>query len=433
MPRVLIVGGGISGLSTAWYLAKAGIPATILEREPRLGGVIKTETIEGCTAEAGPDSFLTTKTAAAELARELGLGGDLIGSNDHLRATFIWRGGKLIPMPDGMSMIVPGKIGPMLKTPLLSWPGKLRASFDLLRRPTGVERDISISEFVLQHYGREVLDYIAEPMLAGVYGADPANLSALSVVPQFVRWEARHGSLTRASWKEVKPTHGALFTTLKRGLQSLVDELAAQLQPDVIQGTADKIEKIDQGYRVSTNGDWIQAEHIVVACRADAVLPNLFPPIHYNSASVFCVGYRKSDVPRELQGFGFLVPRVERKTISAGTWVSRKFNHRVPDDKVLLRLFTTGSEPDLAAEIPEKLGITAEPLFIRSHHWPQSMPQYSVGHTGTVEIIEEILNDLPGLHVVGNAYHGVGIPDCIAMARQVADRIVRNFSPPRQL
>jgi oxygen-dependent protoporphyrinogen oxidase len=427
MPRVLIVGGGISGLSTAWYLAKSGIRATIVERDNRLGGVIKTDYIEGCVAEGGPDSFITVKPAGKELSEELGLGADLFGSNDHQRATFIWRNGRLLKLPDGMTMMVPGKIGPILKTPLLSWPGKIRAGFDLLRRPTGVERDVSISEFVLDHYGKEVLDYIAEPMLAGVYGGDPAEMSALSVVPMFVKWEAKYGSLTRATWKELKGGKGSLFTTLKGGMQSLVDELVRQLQPDVIRGTVEKVEK---GYRVRVNGAWLEADHVVIACRASTVLPDLFPAIPYNSASVTCVGYRKADIAKELPGFGFLVPRVERKGISAGTWVSHKFNHRVPDDKVLLRLFTTGGKADVLAEVREKLGIAAKPLFVIENDWPNSMPQYNVGHAGLVKIIEGIVNDLPGLHVVGNAYYGIGVPDCIKMGRQVAARIAESSLIP---
>jgi protoporphyrinogen/coproporphyrinogen III oxidase len=425
MARVVIVGGGISGLSTAWYLVKHGIRATIIECDSRLGGVIKTDYIEGCIAEGGPDSFLTAKAAARELCEELGLASDLIGSNDYQRATFIWRGGRLIKMPDGMSMIVPGKIGPILTTPLLSWPGKIRAGFDLFRRPTGAERDVSVSQFVLDHYGREVLDYIAEPMLAGVYGGDPAQLSALSVLPKFVKWEAKYGSLSRATRKELKDSSGPLFTTLKRGVQSLVDELVRRLQPEVINGA---VEKIEQGYRVRVDGDWLEAEHVVVACRPGAVLPNLFPEISYNSASVTCIGYRRTDVPKELPGFGFLVPRVERKDISACTWVSRKFNNRVPADKVLLRLFTTGAKADVLGEVREKLGITAEPLFMTEHNWPQSMPQYHVGHNEIVRIIEGMLKDLPGLHLVGNAYYGIGIPDCINMGRQVADRIARSLN-----
>ena len=320
-------------------------------------------------------------------------------------------------------MMVPGKVGPILKTPLLTWHGKFRAGFDLLRRPTKVERDVSISEFVLDHYGKEVLDYIAEPMLAGVYGGDPAVMSALSVVPMFVKWEAKYGSLTRATWKELKGGNAPLFTTLKGGMQSLVDELVRQLQPEVIQG---KVEKIEQGYRVRVDGNWLDADHVVIACRASAVLPDLFPPIPYNSASVTCVGYRKTDIQTELPGFGFLVPRVERKGISAATWVSRKFNHRVPEDKVLLRLFTTGGKADVLGEVREKLGITAKPLFVIENNWPDSMPQYNVGHTELVKIIEGMVKDLPGLHVVGNAYYGVGIPDCIKMGKQVATRIAES-------
>ena len=421
MSRVVIIGGGISGLSTAYYLNKAGIRSVIVEREPRLGGVIRTDTINGCVVECGPDSFLSAKTAARELAEELGLGGELIGSNDHQRITYIWRNGRLIRLPEGMAMMVPGKLKPMITTPLLSLPGKIRAGFDLLRRPTGVERDRSIAEFVTDHYGREVLDYIAEPMLAGVYGGDPAQMSVVSVVPMFAKWEAKYGSLTRAARVEVKPSKNALFTTLKRGLQSLVDELIRKLQPEVIHGTVEKVEK---GWRVRVNGDWIEGDQLVVACRAAAVLPNLFPEIPYNSARVIAVGYRKSELP-PFDGFGFLVPRIERRNISALTWVPNKFGYRVPDDTVLLRCFTTGSKADIAAELKEKLAITAKPLFTVEAEWPQSMPQYEVGHAQKVKIIEEMLADLPGLHVAGNAYYGIGIPDCIKMGKQVAERIVK--------
>jgi oxygen-dependent protoporphyrinogen oxidase len=199
-----------------------------------------------------------------------------------------------------------------------------------------------------------------------------------------------------------------------------VDELVRQLQPDVIHGA---VEKIEQGYRMRVNGDWLQADHVVIACRPGDVLPNLFPEIPYTSASVTCVGYKKADVPKEFPGFGFLVPRVERRDISACTWVSRKFNHRVPEDKVLLRLFTTGAKADVLGEVREKLGIVAEPLFMVEHNWPQSMPQYNVGHSEIVKIIEGMLHDLCGLHLVGNAYHGIGIPDCVKMGKQVAARI----------
>jgi oxygen-dependent protoporphyrinogen oxidase len=420
--RVVIVGGGISGLSAAYYLSKAGIRPTIVEVRDRLGGVILTEYIEGCTVEAGPDSFLTSKTAARELIEEIGLGDQLIGSNDHVRATFIWRGGRLIKLPDGMTMMVPGRIGPIVKTPLLSWPGKLRAGIDLLKRPTRIMRDRSLSEFINEHYGREVFDYIAEPMLAGIYGGDPARMSVLSVVPTFAEWEAKYGSLTRGALKEVKRGNAPLFTTLKSGLQVLVDELVRIVRPDVIRG---RVERIEKGWRVRVNGDWLECDHLVVACRAASVLPNLFPEIPYNPATVIAVGYRRSDIPHELKGFGFLVPRIERTALSACTIVNNKFSFRTPEDKILLRCFTAGATADVQSELRQKLGIKAEPLFTRVYEWPNSMPQPNVGHSQNVKLIEDMLKDFPGLHLAGNAYYGIGIPDCIRMGRQVAETVAR--------
>jgi protoporphyrinogen/coproporphyrinogen III oxidase len=420
MARVVIIGGGISGLSTAYYLHKVGIQPTIIEQQPQVGGLIRTQLIEGCVVEQGPDSFLTAKPAARELCEELGLGGELIGSNDHQRATYIWRGGKLVRMPDGMTMMVPAKLGPLMRSRLLSWPGKIRAGFDLLRRPTGIERDRSVSDFVKDHFGTEVLDYVAEPMLAGVYGGDPQKLSVLSVLPTFAKWEAKYGSLTRAARIELRNGSKPLFTTLKHGLQTLVDRIVDRVRPEVIHGAVERIEK---GWRVRVHGEWIGADHVVVACRPATVLPDLFPEIPYNSARVFAVGYHKHDVNVSFDGFGFLVPSVERKSISALTWVPNKFNYRVPEDRILLRLFTTGGGADVRAELAEKLGITATPLFVREFEWPFSMPQYETGHSEKVEIIEGMLQDLPGLHVVGNAYYGIGIPDCIKMGKQVAERI----------
>jgi oxygen-dependent protoporphyrinogen oxidase len=416
----VIIGGGISGLSTAYYLSKTGIRSTIVERAPRLGGVIKTETIEGCIVEGGPDSFVTVKPAAKELATELGLGEELIGSNDYKRATYIWRGGRLVRMPEGMTMMVPGKFAPMVTTPLLSWPGKIRAGFDLFWRPTGVERDRSVADFVREHYGSEILDYVAEPMLAGVYGGDPREMSIGAVMPMFLKWEAKYGSLTRAARAEIKGSKSSLFTTLRPGMQTLVDTLVDRLRPDVIQG---EVEKVEQGWRVRVNGDWLEADHVVVACRPANVLPDLFPPIRYNSASVIAIGYRSADVPKPLEGFGFLVPAIERRGVSACTWVNNKFDFRAPEDKVLIRLFTTGGTVDWRSEVAEKLGITAEPIFVRDNPWPLSMPQYNVGHQNTVRLIESMVADLPGLHLVGNAYYGIGIPDCIRMGKQTAERI----------
>ena len=183
MRRVLIIGGGISGISTAYYLAKQGIPSTLVERRPRLGGVISTEVVEGCVLDAGPDSFISIKPWAADLIRELGLGDELIGSNDHLRVTYLLRRGRMVPLPDGLMLMVPTRILPMISTRLLGWPTKIRMGLELLRRPTGAPApDRSVADFIRDHYGQETVDYLAEPLLSGVYGGDPEKLSVASVL-----------------------------------------------------------------------------------------------------------------------------------------------------------------------------------------------------------------------------------------------------------
>src|SRR5437899_656116 len=222
--RIVIVGGGISGLSAAYYLAKAGVSSTLIEKRPRLGGVIQTERIDGCLVEGGPDSFLAAKPWAMDLIRDLGLEGEVIGSNDHLRKTFIRKRGRMIPMPDGLQFLVPTRILPILTTPLLSWTTKARMAAELFRRPPDTPReDCSVAEFVAEHYGQEAVDYLAEPLLAGVYGGTPETLSVSSVLPRFVALEARYGSLSKGMLAERRAVGAAqpTFRTLKAGLGSL--------------------------------------------------------------------------------------------------------------------------------------------------------------------------------------------------------------------
>ncbi len=421
MNPVVIVGGGISGLSTAYYLSKAGIPAKLIERQPRLGGVLQTEIVDGCVVELGPDSFINAKPWARELIEELGIGDQLIGSNDHLRATYIWRGGRLIKMPEGLTLMVPAKFGPVMRTPLLGWGSKLRMIAEILRRPVNQQDDRSVAAFVKDHYGQEVLDYLAEPLLAGVYGGDANELSAASVLPKFVDWEAKYGSVSRGAMKDFGKSPSPLFGTLKGGFGQLISELARRTPVEIIHGN---VEKIERGYRIRVDGDWIEASQIVVACKPSLVLPDLFPPMTYSSSTVVALLFNRSEVAHRLNGFGFLVPKKERKSIAACTWVGTKFEHRVTSDKVLLRCFVNGNVKDVLPELREKMGITAAPIFERVVPWPDSMPQYTVGHAQRVELMEAMLKDLPGLHLVGNAYYGIGIPDCIRMAKQVAERII---------
>ncbi len=274
MPAVVIIGGGISGLSTAYYLAKRGIASTIVESRPRLGGVIQTEHIEGCTIEAGPDSFLSVKPAALDLIRDLGMSDQVIGSNDHLRVTFVKKNGRLVPLPDGLMMMVPTKILPLLTTPLLSFGTKTRMGLELLRAPKLRGEDESVADFVREHYGQEAVDYLAEPLLSGIYGGDPGKLSVKAVLPRFVELSQKYGSLTRgvlasrASAPKPAGSPAPLFRTLKGGLGDLVDAVtrAIAAHATVRIGRAEAIERAGTGYRVRVAGEWLDATHLVLAC-----------------------------------------------------------------------------------------------------------------------------------------------------------------------
>lgn len=456
MPDVVIIGGGISGLSAAYYLSKAGIPATLIEKRPRLGGVIQTEYIQGCTLESGPDSYLGVKPAATELIREVGLGDQIIGSNDHQRVTYVVRHGRLAPLPDGLMMMVPTKIAPLVGTHLLGWGTKVRMGLEYLRRPTnGSKPDRSVSEFITDHYGVESLEYLAEPLLSGVYGGDPGKLSALSVLPRFVELESKYGSLTRGVLTERAQAAkngkgapgGALFRTLKTGLGSLVGKIETDIAShvSVVHSAADSVERTTNGYRVRVNGEWMDARHVVLACpgyfaaaligSVDGELARLLNDVQYSSSLTLSLGYNRADLGN-LPGFGFLVPKKERRRLVACTVVQNKFSHRVADDKAVLRCFFGGatdeaalSESDeaLIAMAKEELlriaGIKAEPVFHTIARWPRSMAQYTVGHQERLKKIEGRVAATTGLHLAGNAYYGIGIPDCVKTGRDAARRI----------
>jgi len=457
MPDTVIIGGGISGLSTAYYLARAGAPSTILESRPRLGGVIQTDSVEGCTLEAGPDSFLSAKPAAFDLIRELGLSDQVIGSNDHLRVTYIRKRGRLIPMPDGLMMMVPTKILPLLATPLLGWATKLRMGLELLRAPKPHANDQSVSEFITEHYGAEAVDYLAEPLLSGIYGGDPGALSVTAVLPRFVDLAARYGSLTRgvlierAKHPRPQAAPAPLFRTLKGGLSQLVGAVTATFgdKVEVRHSRAEAVERTPAGFRVRIAGDWLEAAHVVLACEAhsgaqllgavDARLAALLGAVPYSSSMTVALGYDTADFARPPDGFGFLIPKKERRRLVACTWVGTKFPYRVPEGKIVARCFLGGSadaaaldEPDdailaaVAGELREIAGVQARPRFTRIARWPRSMAQYTVGHPQRLAEIESHAAAIPGLHLAGNAYTGIGIPDCIRMGRAAAEAILKS-------
>jgi oxygen-dependent protoporphyrinogen oxidase len=453
MTRVVIIGGGISGLATAYYLNKGGASSTIVESRPRLGGVIQTEKIDGCTIEAGPDSFLSVKPAALDLIGELGLRADVIGSNDHLRITYVRKGGKLVPLPDGLMMMVPTKILPLLTTGLLSLGTKIRMGMELLRAPKMKPGDESVADFVREHYGQEAVDYLAEPLLSGIYGGDPRELSVTAVLPRFVELATKYGSLTRgvlaARAHAAKSTPAPLFRTLKGGLGQLVYAVEASIRGSVsVRHTrAEAVERTATGFRVRLDGDWLEADRLVVACEAhsgaallgpvDARLAELMGKVAYSSSMTVAVGFDAADFATLPSGFGFLVPKKERRRLVACTWVGTKFSYRVPADKVVARCFLggmedagvlSGSDEDVTAAVIQELreiaGVTAPPRFTRIARWPRSMAQYTVGHPAREAELEARLAQIPGLYVAGNAYQGIGIPDCIRMGRAAAEKIL---------
>ena len=457
MASVAIIGGGISGLSAAYYLSRANISSTLFEARPRLGGVIQTERVqtertEDCVVEAGPDSFLSTKPWAMDLLRELGLENEVIGSNDHQRKTFIRRQGRMVKLPDGLQMLVPTKILPMAASPLVSWQTKFRMALEYFRRPGAVpDHDRSVAEFVEEHYGREAVDYLAEPLLAGIYGGDPRELSVASVLPRFVELERQYGSLTRGVLRERRTAQGPrapLFRTLRGGLGCLVEAVsrAAAGRTTYVHHPVDLVERVGSGFRLRAAGDWLDAQHVILACEAhratsltgvlDGQVAAVLGSIGYSSSMTVALGFDRNAVRDQMRGFGFLVPKRERRKLLACTWVGNKFPNRVPDSLSLLRCFlgsvsgeATMAETDhkvlsaVLEELRELAGITAHPLFSRVFRWPRSMAQYTVGHGQRVRELETRLASIPGLHLAGNAYHGIGVPDCIRMGKEAAQRI----------
>ncbi len=444
--KALIIGGGISGLSAAYYLSKAGIRPTLLERNPRVGGVIQTSVEQGCVLEEGPDGFMAAKPWAMNLIRELGLADQVIGSNDRSRHTYIVKKGKLIPMPDGLMMMVPTKMLPLAETRLFSWGAKIRMGLEIFRQPHGPQPDRSVYEFLLDHYGQECIDYLAEPLLAGVYGGDPREMSVNSVLSRFVEIEAKYGSLTRGVLATPRPKSpgGSFLQTLKGGLGQLIEALRPSA--DVVQADVETVENSGAGLRVRASGDWLEADHVVVATPAgDAAailqsmqpeLASLLADIPYTSSITLSLGYRKNTFDHPLNGHGFLVPRKERKHIFGCTWVGNKFDHRVPDNMVVLRCFLGGDRMPLSdqelvdaalSDLHSIMKLEAEPVFHNIARWPHSMAQYTVGHEKRVARIEELMRQIPGLYLAGNAYHGIGIPDCVRMGQEAATKIIAEY------
>ncbi len=453
MARIAIIGGGISGLSAAFTLQQSSTADyTLYESSPHLGGVLRTEHIDGCIVEAGPDSFITEKPWAADLCRTLGLGDQLIGSNDADRKTYILVHGRLIPMPDGLMFLVPTKILPTGFSPLFSWSTKLRMAQEMFRPPHAANGDESVASLVERHYGAEMVDRLADPLLSGVYGGEAANLSVRAVLPRFAEMERTHGSLGRAMLaarkKMPRPANKPappLFTSLKNGMQQLVETLILCInQKSVLTNTqVQSVQREANGWTISAGlkSDHFDAVILAVPSRVAAQLLAITSPelsaelaaVGYSSSITVGLGYDR-DVRRKLPpGFGFLVPRSENKRLLAATFVHNKFPHRAPDDRALLRCFFAGSNAEniwqlsdetiiniVREELQQIVGLRAAPLFARVYKWKSAMAQYGVGHLERLERIESLRKQLPGLALAGNGYRGIGVPDCIRSGQDAA-------------
>jgi protoporphyrinogen/coproporphyrinogen III oxidase len=460
MKRVAIIGGGVSGLAAAFALeerrrAGESVAYVVYEAGPRFGGVLVTDQVDGCLVEAGPDSFLTEKTRAADLCRRLGIEDQLIGSNDAARKTYILVKGKLAPLPDGLMFMVPTRLAPALLSPLFSTATKFRMVREWRFSPRQSYGDESVAALVERHYGPEMVDRVADPLLSGVYGGEASELSVRAVLPRFAEMEAKHGSLSRgmiAAGKKAKPSESGpppIFTSLKNGMQQLPEAILPQLRADALQANSpvQAVQQQDRGWVVSAGYKSDRFDAVIVATPAAAAallleissarLAAELRMIPYSSSVTIALGFGKDVRDRLPPGFGFLVPRNEGKRMLAATFVHNKFPHRAPEDRALLRCFLGGSRDQQVLELPDQeilgivgeelrqiLGLTAEPLFTRLYRWKGAMAQYTVGHLERIERIERLRKQLPGLALAGNGYRGVGVPDCVRSGEESAAEVV---------
>lgn len=465
--HVVIVGGGIAGLSAAWYLQREALKNnldlhyTVLEQSDQWGGKIQTERVNGFgdepfILEAGPDAFLTRKPWALELARELGLGGQIQSVNQKHSRTFVLHKGKPIPFPEGLQLLVPTKLMPFLRSPLFSVWGKLRMGLEMFIPRRQSQEDETLAGFVTRRLGAEALDKLAEPLLAGVYNAEPERQSILATFPQFPDLEKRYGSLLRGTrkspQKRTSNTTTPAFISFETGTHQLVKALVAQLTGSLRLGVS--VQSIqhatDGSYTVLLNDEMkLDADAVILAVPAKVsakILRNSVPEaadqlgmIRYAGIGAIYLGFHRNDIPHLLDGFGLVIPHSERRRIDGMTWVTSKWDHRAPQDHVLVRVFFGGpytrnmmelDDTSLLAivreEVKSLLGIQAAPLFHRVFRWLDGYPQYDLGHLDRVAAIESALPT--GLYVAGSSYRGVGVPDCIKQGLTAAQQAVSHLT-----
>lgn len=469
--HVTIVGGGVTGLSAAWFVQESArteglnLSYTLLERASRWGGKIHTEEVGGFgdrpfIVEAGPDSFITQKPWALQLALRLGMEERLLPTNDERRKVFVLNDGTPTPLPDGVMLIVPTEFKPFALSPLISPLGKLRMGMELFIPAKRDGEDETLADFIMRRLGSEALDKIAEPLLSGIYNAEAERQSLLATFPRFRALEEKHGSLIKgmlaarsARNASSRQSHNgqrapSAFVSFRDGMYELVDEIQFRLNGDCRLNTAvTQIRWHDGRYALSlSDGSRLQTDALILAVPAyvaAGLLQDVAPQaaselrqIRYVSTGTVSVGFKANEISHPLDGFGLLIPRSEERPLNALTWTSTKFDHRSPQEYVLLRAFFGGSrrpemmgvsDEELAAtvraELQDLMGITADPVFHRIYRWFNANPQYDVGHLQRVQDIEDALPS--NLYVTGSPYRGIGIPDCVHQAQQTVQLCIQ--------
>lgn len=458
--RVAVIGGGISGLAAAHRLVERGrdrgqpLEVRLFEAGPRAGGVIRTERHDGFVIEAGPDSFLSEKPAALRLCERLGITERLVGTREEFRRTYVVRDGRLRALPEGFLLMAPTRFWPLVTTPLFSWSGKLRMALDLLL-PRGAGGDESLASFVTRRLGREALERVAQPLVGGIYTADPNRLGLAATMPRFLEMERSARSIILAMWRQQRAAaqrsagsgaRWSLFLSFDGGLQCLVDELLRRLPDSTVQlerPIATLERRSDGGWRLDRAFD---CDAVVIATPAHAAAALLHPldaalagdldAIPYASSATVTFAFRREEIPHPLDGFGFVVPHRERRALLAGTFSTLKYPGRAPAEWMLVRAFVGGAlRPELVeldddaltaavrTDLAALLGVRATPHLTRIARWRRAMPQYEVGHLDRVARIRARATAL-GIELAGNGYDGVGIPDCVRSGETAADAVL---------
>jgi oxygen-dependent protoporphyrinogen oxidase len=471
MPKVIIVGGGIAGLAAAVHLksgAKAHgktVDVLLIEKSGRLGGKFITEKFGPFTVEGGPDSFLPEKIWTVNLARHLGLESEMLSTNDQFKGTYLYSKNQLHALPEGVMLMVPTMFWPMVKSRLISWPGKLRMGMEIFIPKRKTPGDESLAEFVTRRLGRECLEKIAEPLVAGIHTSNPDNMSVMATFPRFVQMEQKSGSLVRGMLSAMKsrpsggppPKPGApkmtFFMSFKNGIQTLSDKCVDYIGKESIRlGAGVKaVEPRGKGYAVILeNGETLEADQVMLGTASfdsaemikdfDANLAAQLNKIDWSTSATVSIAFHKQDVKVPLKGFGFIVPRVEGRRINAATYSSIKWSFRAPDDHILIRGFVGGGHHEelvyelddaglvktVLEELDTIVGIKADARFSKVYRWYKGMPKYTVGHLDRISVIDRSVAMHPGLHLIGCSYKGIGIGDCVHEAQIAAEKILKS-------